>query len=173
MSGKLQCGFTLVEAIVSMLIIAVAALAMTAALSGAFSSSSDSLLYTKTIQLAQAYTEEIQGRRYDENTPLGGLPPCSSGGPACGAIGAEGESRADFDDVDDYDGLSETPPRNSLDQPMTEFAGFRVDVSVAYANAAQVAAWSLDAATDAKIITVTVTTPDGQARVFPVVRGNF
>ena len=156
-----------------MLIISVAALAMGVALSGAFSRSSDSLLYTKIIQLAQGYTEEIQSRRYDENTPPGGVPPCSSGGPVCGAIGPEGETRVDFDDVDDYDGLSESPPRDSLDQPMTGYDGFTVDVSVAYASAAQVTAWGLDAATDAKVITVTVTTPDGNARAFPVVRGNF
>ncbi len=173
MRARVSRGFTIVEAIISMVIIAIAALAMTSVLSLAFSHSSDSLLHTKTAVLAQIYVEEIQGRRFDEMTPVGGTPPCSPATVACGAIGVEGESRTGFDDVDDYHGLDETPPRDALDQPMPEFDGFRVQVAVAYATPGQVTAWQLDDVTDAKVITVTVTTPDGSAREFSAVRGNF
>ena len=166
---RVSRGFTLVETIVSMVIISIAGLAIASALGVAFTHSSDNLLHTKTNQLAQAYIEEIQSRRYDEATPIGGTPPCSP----CGPIGSEGELRTEFDDVDDYDGVDDLPPLNSLAQPMTDFPGFRVQVAVAYASAAQVAAWQLDDTSDAKVITVTVTAPDGASRVFPAIRANF
>ena len=166
-------GFTLVETIVSMLVISVAALAMASALGVAFSHSSDSLLYAKSGHLAQAYIEEIQSRRYDENAAPGGKPSCAPATTPCSAIGSDGETRIQFDDVDDYDGLDDLPPRNSLDQPLTDYPGFRVQVAVTYATAAQVTAWQLDDVSDAKLAVVTVTTPDGKSRGYPILRGNY
>ena len=165
-------GFTLVETIVAMLIISIAALAMASALGFAFTRSSDGLLEAKVVYIAQGYLEEIQARRYDEVTPVGGTPPCQTVTP-CSVLGPDSESRENYDDVDDYNGLLDTPPRDSLNQIMAEFNGFSVAVNVEYADAAQIADWNLDAATDAKIVSVTVTTPDGQSRPFVMIRGNY
>ena len=156
-----------------MALISIAALAMASALGVAFSHSSDSLLHTKTVQLAQAYIEEIQSRRFDEATPIGGTPPCSVVTVSCSAIGPDSEVRVTFDDVDDYHGLDDLPPLDSLGQPLAEYPGFRVQVEVAYPSAAQLAAWLLDDVSDVKLITVTVTSPDGVVRTFPFVRGNY
>jgi MSHA pilin protein MshD len=166
-------GFTLVETIVAMVLISIAALAMASVLGVAFSHSSDSLFNTKTVQLAQAYIEEIQSRRFDETTPLGGTPPCSAATITCSAVGPDGEARTAFDDVDDYHGLNESPPRNAAGAVLSEFSGFRVQVAVSYPTAAQVTAWQLDDASDAKVVVVTVVTPEGKSRDFPFVRGNF
>ena len=166
-------GFTLVEAIVAMVIISIAALAMASALGVAFSHSSDSLLNTKILQLGHAYLEEIQSRRFDERSGLTGLPPCTPAGVNCGAIGPEGETRRRFDDVDDYHGLVESPPLDANGDPRTEFSGFNVQVNIAYVNATQIAAWQLDDSSDAKVITVTVIAPDGQSRTFQQIRGNY
>lgn len=166
-------GFTLVEAIVSMLVISVAALAMASSLGVAFSHSSDSLLFAKSGHLAQAYIEEIQARRYDEAAAPGGKPSCAPSTIPCSAIGSDGETRTGFDDVDDYDGLDESPPRNSLDQVLTDYAGFRVQVSVSYASAAQVTAWQLDDVSDAKVVDVSITSPDGKSRSYSSVRANY
>jgi MSHA pilin protein MshD len=166
-------GFTLVESIVTMLIVSIAVLALSTALSVGFSHSSDGLVHAKTVELAQAYLDEIQSRRFAEATPLGGVPPCSTTTVACGAIGNEGEARDQFDDVDDYDGLDESPPRNAQGDALVNYTGYRVQVDVAFATAAQVAALNLDSPTDAKIVTVTVVTPSGGSVAFPVVRANF
>lgn len=166
-------GFTLVETIVAMVIISIAALAMASSLGVAFSHSSDSLLNTKFLQLGHAYLEEIQSRRFDERSGLTGLPPCTPAGTNCGAVGPEGETRRRFDDVDDYDGLVESPPLDANGDPRTEFPGFSVQVDVAYATATQMTAWQLDDSTDAKIVTVTVIAPDGKSRTFQQIRGNF
>ena len=92
--------------------------------------------------------EEILGRRYDERSPSGGVPPCSSTTTACSTAGAfnDGETRAQFDDVDDYNGLVEQPPRDVNGNPRPDYDSYRVAVSVAYATPAQVAQLGLDAA---------------------------
>ena len=42
---------------------------------------------TKAIELAQSYSSEIKAKRFDENSPVGGVPPCDgvSGGNGCTA----------------------------------------------------------------------------------------
>jgi MSHA pilin protein MshD len=173
MSASKQAGFTLIEAIISMVIVSIAAIALAGAMGLAFKHSADGLLDSKSQQLAMAYVEEIRGKRFAEVTPLGGVPPCSSIGTPCGALGPDGETRALFDDVDDYHGVADAPPRDSEDQVVPGFNSFAVAVDVFYATAAQVAAWGLDHASDAKVVTVTVTSADGQARRYPIVIGNY
>ena len=75
--------------------------------------------------------------------------------------------------MDDYDGVDDSPPVDVLGNPLTEYAAYRVQVSVAYADAAQVAAYGLDDATDAKVVTVTVTPPGGTPIRYPLVRSNY
>lgn len=167
-------GFTLVELIITMAVISVAVLGITYALSFAFAHQSDGLWQAKSVALAESYLEEILSRRYDESTPLGGVPPCSAATAACSSVlGADGESRAEFDDVDDFDGVNDLPPLDADGLPRPQYATYRVQVSVAYASAAQVAALGLDNPQDAKLINVTVTPPGGTPLDFPVLRGNF
>ena len=166
-------GFTLVELIVTMMLVSIAVLGISYALSFAFSHSSDGLWQAKSVVLAESYIEEIVARRYDEATPLGGVPPCSPTTVACSAIGVDGEVRSEFDDVDDYDGVDDLPPVDVDGNPRAGYAGFRVQVSVAYADAAQIAGLGLDDATDAKIVMVTVTPPEMSDMNFPMLRGNY
>jgi MSHA pilin protein MshD len=168
-------GFTLIELIVTMLIISIAALGVTYSLSLGLRHQSDALWQAKTVALAEAYLEEILARRYDENSPSGGVPPCTPSSTACSAPGAfnDGEIRAEYDDVDDYDGLVEQPPRDVSGNPRPDYDSYRVAISVAYSNPAQIAALGLDSATDAKLVTVTVSTPEGGSMSFNALRGNF
>ena len=166
-------GFTLVELIVTMVVVSIAVLGMTYALSFAFSHQSDGLWQAKGVALAESYLEEIMARRFDETTPLGGVPPCSPATVPCSAIGADGEARDEFDDVDDYDGVDDLPPLDIHGNPRLEYAGYRVEVAVAYVDAAQIAALGLDDATDAKLVTVAVTPPGQSTMEFPMLRTNF
>ncbi len=166
-------GFTLVEAIVSMLLISIAAIAMASAMGLAFSHSSDNLVHTKSVQLARSYLEEILARRFDENTPVGGLPPCSALAVSCSSLGNDAETRSSYDDVDDYHGLDESPPQDAQGNVIAGFAGYRVRISVSYANASQISAWSLDASDDAKVVVVEVISPDLKSQEFTAVKGNY
>jgi MSHA pilin protein MshD len=167
-------GFTLIEVVVTMLIISIAALGVMYSLGLGLRHQSDALWQAKAVALAESYMEEILARRYDEQSPLGGEPPCSTT-IACSAPGAfdDGESRAEFDDVDDYDGLVEQPPRDVSGNPRADYDSYRVAVTVAYPNPTQIASLGLDTGTDAKLVTVTVSTPEGGAMTFSALRGNF
>jgi len=70
-------------------------------------------------------------------------------------------TRADFDDVDDYNGWSECPPRRQDGTAMADLAGWRRSVSVQYVNVDnpdQVAGSD----TGLKRVTVTVIDPAGR-----------
>lgn len=169
-----EAGFSLVELVVTMVVISIAVLGITNALSFAFAHQSDGLWQAKSVALAESYLEEIMARRFDEATPLGGVPACSPVTVPCSAVGVDGEPRAEFDDVDDYHGIDDMPPVDANGNPLAEYPGFRVQVTVAYADAAQVAALGLDATTDAKLVTVLVTPPGGKSTMeFPMLRTNF
>jgi len=71
-------------------------------------------------------------------------------------------SRANFDDVDDFDGLDESPPLDATGVVRSGFAGYRVQVSVAYPTAAQATAFGLDDPADAKLVVISVTPPGAQ-----------
>ena len=154
-----QAGFSLVELVVVMAVIGLLAVVAVPRFFG------DSVFEER------AYLDEIMARRYDETTPNGGVPPCAP----CTPSGAfdDGEARADFDDVDDYDGVDDSPPLDAEGLPRMNYDGYRVQVAVAYPDPARVAALGLDDPSDAKIVTVTITRPAGTTMQFSNVRGNF
>jgi MSHA pilin protein MshD len=167
-------GFSLVELVITMVVISVAVLGIANALSFAFAHQSDGLWQAKSVALAESYLEEIMARRFDEATPLGGVPACAPATVPCSAVGVDGEVRAEFDDVDDYHGIDDMPPVDVNGNPRLEYAGFRVQVNVAYADVTQVTALGLDASTDAKLVSVLVTPPGGKSTMeFPMLRTNF
>ncbi|MGI9328054.1 MAG: type IV pilus modification PilV family protein [Pseudomonadales bacterium] len=169
-----QRGFTLVEAVLTMVILSIAALSMGQTLGFAFQHSSDGLWQAKTVALAEAYLEEILARRYDEAAPPGGVPPCSAATTACSAIGPDaGESRETFDDVDDYHGLAEAPPEDATGAARVGFDSYSAGISVRYLSVGEVGALGLDDATDGKHIEVTITPPGRSAQSFSVIRGNY
>lgn len=104
--AKLQKGVTLVELVITIVIISIALIAVINAFSGTAGRSADPLWEFKTLKLAQLYMDEILSKPYDETTPLGGVPAsttvkCSELGPEKDEDGND-ESRDTYDDVDDY-----------------------------------------------------------------------
>jgi MSHA pilin protein MshD len=169
-----QAGATFVELIIAISILAIAIVPLTMTLAMSTSHSADTMIDVKVIELAQAYTEEILGKRFDENSPQGGTPACAASGIVCGSIGPEpGESRIRYDDVDDYHGLVDEPPVDALGNSRTGYDRFRVEVEVSYGSAAEIAAYGLDNSNDVKKILVRVTPPVGNPVEFDVYRGNF
>ncbi|MGE0080337.1 MAG: hypothetical protein AB7U81_03465 [Thiohalomonadaceae bacterium] len=84
------------------------------------------------------------------------------------AIGAEaGEARSAYDDIDDYDGISETPTHQT-GGTMPGYDGYTVAVDVE-----QVAVFAGVAAEDTRRITVSVTNPLGETFRLQAVRLNF
>ncbi|MBX7167612.1 MAG: type II secretion system GspH family protein [Pirellulales bacterium] len=141
-------GFTLLEAIVAMAIMAIAG---TALISGVFSAI-ENADFAAEAQIAQGLAaqmlDEIAARRYAES---GAGAYQVTLGPEAGET--NGVVRTAFDDLDDYAGLSNTPPvdrygvalgtengsgatRNAAAAaPASFFSTWRVDVEVNYLNA--------------------------------------
>lgn len=156
-----QRGTTLVELVITIVILGVVVAGVVGTLTFSLQHSADPMWQARTLGLAQLYLDEILAQRYDEDTPMGGVPPYTG---AC-RIGPDGESRASFDDVDDYDGIDDQPPQLLLGSA-DDYAAFRVRVSVTCA--AQEVGGS-----DLKRITVEITSPVGDVQTYSVYRGNF
>lgn len=163
-----QAGVTLVELVITIVVVGIALSALISALTTGITNSTIPLWESKALTLSQAYLDEISAMRFDDQTPVGGgevdagVSPCS--------LSTEGQSRASFDDVDDYNGVSDTPPiliDSTID--MAEYASYQVDVFVVCAGS------ELGLSTNnlAKRITVTVQTPTGDSRSVAIYKGNF
>lgn len=172
---KRQSGFSLVEMIATIVILAVALTGLTLALSNGLGRSAQSGVEVRAVALAQAYLDEVLSKRYDEKTRSSGVPPCRASAPASRQCTAEisfgpdgGETRSGFDDVDDYDGLvqgdGETDPLQDADGVERDgYENFRVTIDVRYIDIASAEPeenlevdGDLDDEFDAKLITVTV-----------------
>ena len=136
-------------------------------ISNAVQQSADPLMQHKAVLISQAYFDEILTKPFAEDTPVGGVP-ASTSASVC-TLGSNGESRIQYDDVDDYHLLDETPPRSQDDTPLTEYAGFRVQVNVSCSGLAL----GFGNNYDAKLVTVTVDPPDVGTVTFAAYRGNY
>ena len=181
-------GVTLIEMIVVIVILSIALTAITNLLGINTQKGAGTGLETKAIELAESLAGEIRSKRYDENSPVSGVPPCDgvSGGSACTAsasLGLEaGESaspytRVNFDDVDDYDGVDEgsgsATGHDLLDVAGNQRSGyqnFRVQIAVSYSGNVAPRSGEL---TDSKKVQLTITQPNGEALDFTFHVGNY
>lgn len=160
-----QRGATLVELIITIVIIGVAIAGVVGAFSLIVGRSADPLNQTRAVSLAQIYMDEILSRRYSENTPQGGVP-ISSG---C-SINTEESDRPAYDDADDYSAINNESPRNAEGDLLdpSAYSGFTVSVSVVCAGGEIGLPGD-----DAKRIDVTILDPSDQNYQFTVYRTNF
>lgn len=165
-----QQGVTLVELIITIVVIGIAMSALISALSTGIVNSSTPLWEGKALELSQAYLDEIQAMKFDEDTALGGGE-LAAGSVKCTVAGFDdSEARVLFDDVDDYHNLTDAPPI-LIDSTinMDEYASYSVLVQVACAGTEL----GLANNTSAKRVTVTVTVPGGESRSVAYYKGNF
>lgn len=159
-------GFTLIELIVGMVVFSIAVVLLATVLFPQSDNAAKTLQRVRAAELAQSVMNEIWGKAYDENTPLSGIPACGSpDGQACSTgLGPDGnESRNDFDDVDDYNGMTETALRlNSNHSYADDYPGYQLLVTVSYGDTA-----------NTKLIHVVVTTPQNEPIAFDALRRNF
>jgi len=205
-SRKSTAGFTLVELVLTIVILGFS-LSILFPFFSAITHSPDPVLREKAVALAQAMMDEITAKKWDEKSPNGGNPPiCTSEstgtadrasldpgcaypgtGPVASAPGLDGgetagvDHRASWDDVDDYDGLSEPLGGFFYDQDGQQLpgnlTGFTRSVEVDYvaSNAAPIEnSTPVSAnATDTKRIMVTVVSPLGETFILVAVSCNF
>lgn len=111
--SHVQRGATLVELLVSIVIVSIAASTILGVLAMTTSGSADPMIRHQAAAIAEAYLEEILLK------------------PLIDPNGIDGEAaRADFDDLDDYDGLSDAGARDQFGSPIAGLGDYNVAISV-------------------------------------------
>lgn len=165
-----QQGATLVELVMTIVIIGVAIAGVVGAFSLITGRSADPLNQTRAVALAQLYMDEILARNYDESSKVGGgkVPAAQVD---CTSPGADGETRAGYDDVDDYHAITNAIPEDGEGNPLPGYGNFRISIAVSCAGD-DISEMSL-ANSDAKRIDITITDPSNATYRFSAYRGNF
>jgi MSHA pilin protein MshD len=111
---KRQCGVTLIELVVAITIVAIAATTILGTIANVATRSADAMVQQQAIAIAQAYLEEIMQRWVvDPN----GTPPNTG--------------RGSWDLVDQYNGLVDVGARDQFGNAIAALSGYTVSVSVA------------------------------------------
>lgn len=117
-SRSRQLGITLIELVVAIVVIGIAASIILGVLASNVNASADPMVRQQAVAVARAYMEEILLRDFVDPD------------------GIDGEAaRVDFDDVDDYNGLVNAGARDQFDNPITGLADYTVSVNVASSGA--------------------------------------
>ena len=112
-------GFTLVEVILAIVIVAIALTSVLSVFVVTARHSADPMVTQQAEFIAEAYLEEILRQKFvDPDTDL-----------VCTGT-ATGESRATYDNVCDYDTLTDSPPKNEFGASLTDLSAYSVSVTV-------------------------------------------
>lgn len=114
-----QSGATLVELIISIVIISIALTGILTVMNQTVNHSADPLVQHQAIAIAESYLEEVLLQSY--SNPSGGY---------------SGSDRSQFDDVDDYNGLSDTGVKDQQGNSVTTLSNYSVSVTVSGATLA-------------------------------------
>jgi MSHA pilin protein MshD len=105
-------GMTLVETVIAIVVVAIAASAVLGVLANTVQHSSDALIMSQAVSIAEAYVEEISLK------------------PFADPDGIDGEAtRAAFDDTDDYDGLVDNGAYDQFGNPIAGLGGYTISVA--------------------------------------------
>ena len=158
MIRKRQAGVTLVELVVSIVVISVGVAGILAVITRTTSSSADPVVMHQAIAVAEAYLEEILPKDFADPTQI------ETGGPG----GEPGETRPIFDDVSDYNGLADAVARDQTNTAIAGLGAYSVNVTVT--NDGTLPGIG---AVNAKRIDVSVSGPFGDAVTISSYRTNY
>ena len=164
-------GFTLIELILILTILGIAVSGLMLYFIKGVGSGHQSQQRTTAVTLAQDLLEEIHSKCWDETSAS--VSPCQ-GAVTASSIGSDGgESRATYDDVDDFNGLNNTPPINSQGSSMSSFSGYNQQVSVCYVDVADLNTCKGSGTSDFKKIVVDIYYGGGQKTELVTVVANY
>lgn len=185
---KSSRGFTLVETIVGIVVLSIAFTIFTSLIYPLANQSAEQVHQIRAAELGQSMINEILGKAFDENSDMsGGVYRCGedrnndslvvpADGETCSVTlgNEESNKRELFDDVDDYNGLTGIESSLGSDDSLNNiYFGFEASVSVIndsnYSGKSDVG----DNNFTAKLITVTIKTPQDTEYVFSVYKVNY
>jgi len=177
--GHKQCGFTLIELVIGIVVFAIAMSLMLTLLFPQAKRSIDPIFQLRATELANTLINEIQGKAFDENSsPSLGLSFCDQDPfvtPCTTNLSAEEITRDLWDDVDDYNGFDiDGESLFTGSQYSDDYANFSLQITVIYdGNYDGIDDGTALAQRGAKLITVSVTTPNDETIDFSIYRGNY
>lgn len=157
--AKTQRGVTLVELVIAIALIGVAAAALLTALASLSGRSVDPLKRSQATAIAEAYLEEILAKPFTDPS----LDPAT--GAACPASAPAG--RANWDNICDYTGLPDTVVRDQNGNAIAGLGDYAVTVAI------NQAAWQGIAAANVLRVDVTVSDPLGGTTVLTGIRTRY
>jgi MSHA pilin protein MshD len=111
-------GVTLIELVITITLIGIAVSAVLGTLAANAKSSADGMVRAQAMAIADAYLEEIRLKSFTDPD------------------GVDGETgRLNFDDVDDYNGLSDVGAIDQFGNAIAGLGDYRVAVAVAHSSA--------------------------------------
>jgi prepilin-type N-terminal cleavage/methylation domain-containing protein len=130
-----QGGFTLIEIVVAIVIIAIAGVSIVGLTSAMATRSAHAMQAQQVATIANSYLQEAMSKPF---APVAG-----------------GGTRATHNDVSDYNGLNDFGARDHNDNPLTGLSAYQVQVAVTPT------VFNLIPIAQSKLITVSVTDPQG------------
>ncbi|ARN73586.1 type II secretion system protein [Oceanicoccus sagamiensis] len=130
-------GFTLIELVVGIVVIAIALTLLSNVFFNSASRSVEPMLQIRAAEFGQALMDEILSKKFDHMTPEGGVPACNLNCTDEGDLGPEGtETRPDYNDVDDYTISCGAPiaVTDALGNQPVGFERYTMEVCVNYDN---------------------------------------
>lgn len=124
-------GVTLIELVVSIVVISVGLAGILLAINRSVSSSADPMIQHQAVAIAEAYLEEILAKDFcdpDNATPC--TPGNAPGSPGCTVCPAAEASRDLYDNVCDYRGLPDNVVRDTTGQPIAGLGAYAVQVTI-------------------------------------------
>jgi MSHA pilin protein MshD len=123
-------GFTLIELVMTIVVLGIAVSGLMVYFIQGVGTSHQSQQRVVALTLAQDLMEEIDSKCWD-NTAASSSPCAGTVTPS--TIGPDsGEGRSTYDDVDDFNGMNNTPPKSSQGAGMTHFTGYTQKATVCY-----------------------------------------
>lgn len=150
---RAERGFTLIETVVFIVVISIGMVVMARIFAQQLHYSVDPLMRVKALEIAQGTLDEVLSRRFDQRSPLKGLPACNSKqGPSCAGV----YSAPDLDNVGDYAGFTKQL------EP-----GYELRVTVTPVQLFELSTENL------RLIRVSVAMPDGKILTLSGYRANY
>lgn len=107
-----DAGFTLIEVITTIVVLSIAATAIMSMFTNSIRTSANPMIQQQAISIAEAYMEEILLKSFNDPDGIGG------------------ETRANFDDVLDYNGLIDVGARDQSGNAIAALNNYTVRVTV-------------------------------------------
>jgi type II secretory pathway pseudopilin PulG len=128
-------GFMLLDATIASVILSFVMVSMISLFLLSIRANTDSERTSMAAQLSIRLLEEVQLRKWDEKSPIPNEAIKDGTNPPLGTDGVENPSdKRTFNDIDDFTGWVENPPKDPLMNPLTQFYIYTSSVSVGYVS---------------------------------------